>query len=141
MPEEDLIQFADSVKTNTNSINSTLECEPFPNDLITGPLYERIRQVLTGEFAASVKAYAKRDAEINIYMQDDYHEMEKRYMQSQISPQQEPAMERVSDLMNQYMDQPPSNHVLCLVEPFYFASIAASDGHATAHIYDVCTAT
>ena len=94
---------------------------------------------MTEEFAANVKAYAERDAAVNIYMQEDYHEMERDYMRSQISPQREPAMERVSNLMNQYAgaDRPPGNHVLCLIEPFYFASITASDGYAAAHIYDV----
>lgn len=139
MPKEELIQFAESVRIYTNNINSTLESEPFSDDLIIGPPCEKVRQVLTEEFAANVKAYAERDAKANIYMQDDYHEMERAYMQTHISPQRESAMERVSDLINQYIgaDQPPSNHVLCLIDPFYFASITASDGHAIAHIYDV----
>lgn len=139
MPEEELIQFAESVRIYSHNINSTLESESFSDEVIIGPPCEKVRQALTEEFAANVKAYAERDAAVNIYMQEDYHEMERDYMRSQISPQREPAMERVSNLMNQYAgaDRPPGNHVLCLIEPFYFASITASDGYAAAHIYDV----
>lgn len=139
MPEEEQIQFAKSVRIYTNNINSALESEPFSDDLIIGSPCEKVRQALTEEFAENVKAYAERDAAVNIYMQDDYQKMERDYMQSHISPRRESAMKRVSDLMDQYTgaDQPPSSHVLCLIEPFYFASITASDGHAAAHIYDV----
>ena len=139
VPEDELIQFAENVRIYTNNINSALESEPFPEDLLIGPPCEKVRQVLTEEFAANVKAHAERDAAVNIYMQDDYLEMKRAYMRSHISPRRESAMERVSDLLDRYTgaDRPPSNHVLCLIDPFYFASITASDGHASAHIYDV----
>lgn len=139
MPEKDMVKFAESVKIYTNTINSAFESEPFGDEAVIGVPCEKVRQALTDEFVTSVKAYAKRDAEAGIYMQDDYHEMVNEYMYAHISPDRKTAIERASALMETYTapGSPPSNHILCLVEPFCFVSMNTSDGFTSTHIYDM----
>lgn len=136
---EDMVKFAESAEIYSHNINSAFESEPFGDEEIMAPPCEKVRRALTEEFIVSVKAYAERDAEANHYMQDDYHEMETDYMHTHISPDRETAIERVSDLMKTYANADGSleNHVLCLIEPFCFASIHLSEGYAIAHIYDI----
>ena len=139
MPVEDMIQFAESVNIYDHTINSAFDREPFGDELIMAPPCEKVRQALTDEFITSVKAYAKRDAGVGVYMQSDYHKMVNDYMKTCISPERDAAIEQVSKLMETYTDadSPPSCHVLILIEPFHFASIIASGGQTITHIYDI----
>lgn len=135
--QTDMLRIAESVEIYLNNLSGAFDdIQTF--DPETDPICQEVEQALTDEFMSRVREFARRDAEVGIYMQDDYSEMVANYQQEHLSPKRHRAMERMSTLIDGFTpkNDSGSEHILCLVEPFYFANIYASYHNTTAHIYD-----
>ena len=136
IPLEDMVRIAESVEIYQNNINDVFEIDT--NNLPDAPLCERVELALTDEFVEQVKEFARRDAEAGIYMRSGYIDFSAAYTKAHISPERDPAVARVSAFINDlsFTDGAVDHHVLCLVEPLYFADVAIGSHQKTANIYD-----
>lgn len=136
IPVEDMIRMAESVEVYQKNINDVLEIDT--NDSVEGPLCERVEQALTNEFVEQVKEFARRDAEVNIYMQSGYVDFVTAYKEAHLLPERDSAVTRVSAFVKDrsLTDGVIEKHVLCLVEPLYFADVSVGYHQITANIYD-----
>lgn len=131
---EDMVRFAESVQIYMHDMTSVFEIDTIEEELLSSPLYGKAEKALTDEFLAWVKEYARRDAAMGIYMSDDYQKMEKAYMAEHISPERNSVIVKVSNLLENNLST--KSHVLCLIEPFCFASIHKDEYGTTALIYN-----
>ena len=58
------------------------------------------KAALTDEFVAQIKEHAKKDAQVNIYMQDDYVKMVNAQKQQKVSPNRQEAISKATFAMN-----------------------------------------
>lgn len=136
IPLEDMIRIAESVEIYQNNINDVLEIDT--NDSVEGPLCERVELALTDEFVEQIKDFARHDAEVNSYMRSGYMDFSAAYTKTHISPERDSAVARVSAFVEDcsLTDGVIEKHVLCLVEPLYFADVSVGYHQITANIYD-----
>lgn len=136
IPIEDMIQIAESVEIYQNNINDVFEIDT--RDAAEAPLCEQAELALTDGFVEQVKDYARRDAEVDIYMQSGYIDFVSAYKKTHILPERDAAIARVSAFIKDrsLTDGVVDSHVLCLVEPLYFADVSVGYQQKTANIYD-----
>ncbi len=136
IPVEDMVRIAESVEIYQNNINDVFEIDT--DDLAEAPLCRQVELALTDEFVEQVKEYARRDAEAGIYMQSGYIDFVAAYTKTQFLPECDSVIARVSAFIKNYSftDGVIDSHVLCLVEPLYFADVTVGYYQKTANIYD-----
>ncbi len=59
-----------------------------------------VKNALTDEFVEQIKAHAKKDAQVNVYMQKDYINMVTAHKQQNVSPNRQEAISRAASAMN-----------------------------------------
>ena len=135
LPDDEMLQIAENVIVQLNRFTDLMELEISEFDA-DAPLLEGVEQALTDSFVAHVEDCARRDAQTENYMSEEYSQLWKDQLtQYFVPPGRDDALARISALTDTLHEEGRYGEtIVSLFGPFYTASIFVSYHSTNTHV-------